>query len=237
MRLWQIGNETSYDRTAYDCETAAKRTVAFAKAMRKADPTIDLIGWGDSGWAPRMLEIAGEHLQYSAFHHHFDSGLRNSPLKPNVWREDPDRTWHHLMNAYKSLERQVRKVREETAGSDVPLAMTEGHFVLPGHDRCSVLGTWAAGVAYARLLNVQVRNGDVLKIATLADFCGTQWKVNAIMIPAPRRPKRNAYLMPVARIMSLYRRHMGRKFVRLTGCGSVRATYSRLPTIRCARWT
>jgi alpha-N-arabinofuranosidase len=213
VRLWQIGNETSYDRRAFDCETAAKRTGAFAKAMRRMDPDIDLIGWGDSGWAPRMLEIAGEHLQYIAFHHHFDSGLKNSPLKPNEYRRNPDRTWQHLMNAYKSLQQRISELRREVAGSGVHLAMTEGHFALPGHNRCSVLASWAAGVAYARLMNVQVRNGDILKIATLADFCGSIWMVNAIMIRNPAGPASGAYLMPVARIMSLYRKHMGRQAI------------------------
>jgi hypothetical protein len=215
VRLWQIGNETSYDQTGFDCETAAKRAVAFAKAMRKADPDIALIGWGDSGWAPRMLEIAGEHLQYIAFHHHFDSGLKNSPLRPNEYRRDPDRTWRHLMNAHRSLQRRISEVRREVAHSRVSLAMTEGHFSLPGHNRCSVLASWAAGVAYARLLNVQVRNGDILKIATLADFCGSIWMVNAIMVRNPFGPTSGAYLMPVARAMSLYRRHMGRQALRV----------------------
>jgi len=38
------------------------------------------------------------------------------------------------------------------------------------------------GVSYARLMNLHERNGDLLKIATLADSCGTRWQVNAIMI-------------------------------------------------------
>ena len=38
VRLWQIGNETSYDPNGFDCETAARRTVAFARAMRKRGP-------------------------------------------------------------------------------------------------------------------------------------------------------------------------------------------------------
>src|SRR5262249_899295 len=63
-RHWQIGNETSYDRNGFDLETAARKTVEFAKAMRDADPAIQLIAWGDSGWAPRMAEIAGEHVHY-----------------------------------------------------------------------------------------------------------------------------------------------------------------------------
>src|SRR5690606_12557490 len=51
VRYWQIGNETSYDRNGFDVETAAVKTVAFARAMRAVDPSIKLIGWGDSGWA------------------------------------------------------------------------------------------------------------------------------------------------------------------------------------------
>src|SRR5215207_4563641 len=54
---WQIGNETSYDRQGFDLETAARKTAAFAAAMRRADPSIQLIGWGDSGWAGRMAEV------------------------------------------------------------------------------------------------------------------------------------------------------------------------------------
>ena len=77
--MWQIGNETSYPRTVFGTnddakriEIAAKKTIEFAVAMRQVDPSIKLIGWGDSGWSRRMLEIAGEHLQYIAFHHMFN---------------------------------------------------------------------------------------------------------------------------------------------------------------------
>src|SRR4051812_35530044 len=66
VRHWQIGNETSYDKNGFDLETAARKTVEFAKAMRIADPTIRLVAWGDSGWAGRMAEVAGEHVQYLA---------------------------------------------------------------------------------------------------------------------------------------------------------------------------
>ena len=72
VRFWQIGNETSYDENGFDLETAARKTVEFAKAMRAADPEIRLVAWGDSGWAGRMADVAGEHVQYLAFHHMFD---------------------------------------------------------------------------------------------------------------------------------------------------------------------
>jgi alpha-L-arabinofuranosidase len=215
VRLWQIGNETSYDRNGYDCETTARRTIEFARAMRAEDPSIQLVGWGDSGWAPRMIEMAGEHLQYIAFHHMFnpDHGLPNSPLRGIEYRKDPAWTWERLMNAAKVHDARIRHVREQVAKYDMPLALTECHFALPGRNRCEVLSTWAAGVANARLLNVHERHGDKLKIATLADFCGTRWQVNAIMIPVPGG---RSYMMPVALVMALYRHHTGEQAIGVT---------------------
>ena len=94
--------------------------------------------------------------------------------------------------------------------------MTECHFTIPGRDRCDVLASWAAGVSYARILNNHQRHGDVLKIATAADFCGTRWQNNAVIIPTPKGNNR-AYLQPVARVMRLYRHHCGSHAVQVTG--------------------
>ncbi|MHC4799767.1 MAG: alpha-L-arabinofuranosidase C-terminal domain-containing protein, partial [Planctomycetota bacterium] len=211
LKLWQIGNETSYGR-GWNCETAAQKTITFAKVMRKADPNIELIGWGDSGWAGKMAEIAGEHLQYLAFHHMFNPyrGRKDSPLQGIEYRKDPARTWEYLMNTWKAHDYKIRKIRQDASGTNIPLAMTECHYAFPGRNRCEVLSTWAAGVANARLLNVHERHGDVLKIATLADFCGTRWQVNAIMIPVPGG---QSFMMPVAMVMSLYRRHTGKQAI------------------------
>jgi alpha-L-arabinofuranosidase len=215
IKMWQIGNETSYDRNGYDCDTAAAKTIEFSKAMRKADPDITLIGWGDSGWAPRMLETAGEHLQYIAFHHMFDPyhNDKNSPLRDLEYRKDPARTWDYLMNAVKPHREKIDQMRQQVRPYNIPLAMTECHFTFQGRNRCEVLSTWAAGVAYARLMNCHIRNGDLLKIATLADFCGTRWQVNAVMIPVPGG---KSFMMPVGRIMSFYRRHLGGQAVAVT---------------------
>jgi alpha-N-arabinofuranosidase len=210
LKLWQLGNETSYD--PIDPEWGARKTVEFAQAMRQSDPSIELIGWGDSGWMKMMYEIAGEHLQYLAFHHMFDPyrSEKDSPLRGIEYRKDPDRTWEHLMNSYKVHEDRVRGVCEEAKDIPIPLAMTECHFALPGRNRCEVLSTWAAGVANARMANVHERYGEKLKIATLADFCGTRWQNNAVMIPVPGG---HSFMMPVARIMSLYRHHQGEQAV------------------------
>jgi hypothetical protein len=110
------------------------------------------------------------------------------------------------MDAWRMNDRKIREVRESLGNRDIPLAMTECHFAIPGRDRCDVMSTWATGVAYGRILNNHQRHGDVLKIATAADFCGTRWQVNALMIPVPHG---RSYLMPVARVMQLYRHHIG----------------------------
>ncbi len=43
IRHWQIGNETAYDQGGFNLETAVTKTVEFAQAMRRADPSIQLI--------------------------------------------------------------------------------------------------------------------------------------------------------------------------------------------------
>jgi hypothetical protein len=216
IRYWQLGNETSYDKRGFDLETATRKTVEFAKAMRKIDASIQLIGWGDSGWAPRMLDRAGEHLQYLAFHHMFNPDDRREPVLGRLeYRKDPDRTWAQLMDAVKIHEQKIRSVRDSLPGNDTPLALTECHFSIPDRDRCDVMSSWACGVSYARMLNLHQRHGDVLKIATMADFCGNRWQVNAVMIPTPPG-KGKSFLMPVAQVMSLYRHHVGKRFVDVT---------------------
>ena len=215
VQYWQIGNETSYDKNGFGLETAARKTVEFAKAMRAADPNIRVIAWGDSDWAGRMADVAGEHVQYLAFHHMFDPDSRERPvLRGELYRRDPDATWAQLMNAWRTHDTKIRRVRDSLGGRQIPLALTECHFTIPGRDRGDVLSTWAAGVSYARILNNHQRHGDVLKIATAADFCGTRWQNNAVMIPVPKGSGR-AYLQPVARVMQLYRHHVGTHAVKI----------------------
>jgi hypothetical protein len=159
-----------------------------------------------------MAEAAGEHLDYLAFHHMFNPDDADSPvLAYGKYREDPARTWDQLMNSWKIHDAKIRRVRDLLGNASLPLAMTECHYSIAGRHRCEVLSTWAAGVSYARLLNVHERHGDLLKVATAADFCGTRWQVNAVMLPVPGA--QGAFLMPVAHVMKLYRHHSGERAV------------------------
>src|SRR5438874_2331791 len=49
IKLWQIGNETSYGNATFTKDESIANTVAFARAMKGRDRSIRLIGWGDRG--------------------------------------------------------------------------------------------------------------------------------------------------------------------------------------------
>lgn len=223
VKYWQIGNETSYDPRGYHLEDAYRATVDFASEMRKADPGIKLIAWGDDGWAPKMAETDADMI---AFHHHFGSGLDDSPLYGTEYRKDPAKTWTHMMNAHVSLAEHIAKVRAELKGSNKRIAVTEGHFALPGRNRCEVLSSWMTGCAYARCLNEYMRASDIIDIATMADFFGNRWQVNAILIPTPVR-KQPPYLQPVGQVMRLYGHHVGTHQIRIDAPEGVDAVATR----------
>ena len=216
ISFWQLGNETSYDNRGFDLPNAIRKTNEFARAMRAVDPELKIVAWGDSGWAARMADETGDQIDMLAFHHMFNPDTSDDPvLQGERYRRDPAATWAVLMDAWKLNDAKIRSVRASLDGRRMPLAMTECHFTIPGRNRCDVLSTWAAGVSYARILNNQQRHGDVLRIATAADFCGTRWQNNAVMIPVPHG---QAYLMPVARVMRLYRHHVGAHAVNVNSC-------------------
>ena len=98
------------------------------------------------------------------------------------------------------------------------LAMTEGHMVHLCRDRTGLMASWAAGVMYAECFNALQRHGEVVEIATLADFMGNRWNSNAVMLPAPAWiPEAKPYLLPVGHIARLYRHNIGEKAVKVSG--------------------
>lgn len=213
VKYWQIGNETSYtDNPGFTAAECYEVTSRFAQAMKERDPSIQLIGWADEShtekWCKTMSGVDG--IEMLAFHHHFDSGLPDSPLCSTKYRENYEANWLHLMNAYKSLDEHIKEMRADAGNKR--LAITEGHFVLRGRNRCEILSSWGAGVAYARCLNTIMRHSDIVDIATMADFFGNVWQVNAILISSVLQPtdkRQKCYLQPVASVMSLFRHHQG----------------------------
>ncbi len=213
IKLWQLGNETSYGNQTFSKEQAIAHTVEFAKAMKARDPSIRLIGWGDRGgngelWAGDMLKQAGEHLDFIAIHMMGQSPRRpDTVLRDTRYQKAPEQAWQELIELSNNVERRVSELEQVVGGQTrVQIAITEGHLSLSPSNANPILSEWLSAVYHARSLNVYQRHGARVKIATAADFAGNRWTVNAVMIQVPRG---KSYLMPAGSIMRLFKRHNG----------------------------
>ena len=220
LKLWQIGNETSYGTAGFNKDESIARTIEFAKAMKERDPSIQLIGWGDwqrraerDFWAGDLVDRAGSHLDYVAIHLMGQQPVRkDTVLRGLRYQAAPQQAWEELLELSDNVEKKLSGLEEVLAArrSGIPVAVTEGHLSISPHNANPVLHEWLSAAYHARSMNIYQRHGARVKIATGADFCGNRWTVNAVMMQVPRGV---SYLMPVGCIMRLFKRHNGRHAV------------------------
>jgi alpha-L-arabinofuranosidase len=226
VKLWQIGNETSYGADGFTRDEAIAHTGDFARAMKARDPSISLIGWGDgdgsepaSLWAGDLVDRAGEHLDLVAIHM-----MQQLPTRPDTllrgrrYQDDPARAWAELVDLSHGIERRLVALEQVLDQRRTPprigIAVTEGHLSLAPHNANAILTEWMTGVYHARAMNIYQRHGDRVRIATAADFNGTRWTTVAVMLPVPRG---SSYLLPAGAVMRLFKRHNGGDAVAVRG--------------------
>lgn len=224
IRYWQIGNETSYDPRGFSAEENAALAPVFIRKMRKADSSLRFIVWGDGlnnawrkrylqgeicEWTEKICESVADSSTMVAFHNHFGDTDEYRILEGMNFRKDPDLTWQKTLQASVDFEDRIRYMRNSVSRYGNKLAITEAHFSIKGRHRGDYLSSWYAGIAYARCINALQRHGDVIEIATLADFMGTRWQNNAIMLPAPWNNSGFPYLLPAGTVMKLMGQHIG----------------------------
>jgi len=217
VTYWQVGNETSYppEGKRFTAGENARHFLEFARAMRAADPSIRLIGWGDqeskSGtwWVSPLLDVAGEYVDYVAMHLMGQRPRRSDTILVGMeYMKDRERAWEELLEIYATLEPKIAALEEQlkASGSKAKIAITEGHLSLRPHNANFLLHEWLAGLYSAKVYNLYERHGEMVTVATAADFFGTRWTVNAVMVGGPyQRP----FLMPAGVIAALYRAHIG----------------------------
>jgi alpha-L-arabinofuranosidase len=219
IKLWQIGNETSYVKEAFPKQQAITKTIEFAKAMRARDPTIRLIGWGDKGrgsdqlWAGDLLRQADDNVDLVAIHMMGQSPKRSDTVLYGMrYEADPDRAWQELLELSNRVEARIAELEETIAAekSNAGIAITEGHLSLKPHNTNPILYEWLSAVYHARCLNIYQRHGARVKVATAADFNGTRWTVVAVQTPVPAG---KTFLMPVASVARLFKRYSGEQGV------------------------
>jgi alpha-L-arabinofuranosidase len=214
LKIWQLGNETSYGNRTFTMEQSIAATIEFAKAMRERDRSLKLIGWGDRGagnvlWAHELLKRAGDRIDMVAMHMMGQSPRRpDTVLKGLRYQQEPERAWEELSEMTGRLEARLVEMEQaiEAQGSKAGIAITEGHLSLSPANSNPILYEWMSAIYHAKSLNLYQRHGARVKIATAADFNGTRWTNVAVTVPAPRGA---SYLMPVGSIMRLFKRVNG----------------------------
>jgi hypothetical protein len=188
--------------------------------MKRRDPSIRLIGWGDRGrgreeglWALEMLRGAGEHLDSIAIHM---MGMRPQRKDTALWgmryQSRPEQAWEELRALADVAASRLAELEQamDAARAKQKIAITEGHLSLSPHNANPILTEWLSAVYHARTLNLYQRHGARVEIATAADFPATRWTVGSVMMQVPRG---KSWLLPAGAIMRLFARHNGRQGV------------------------
>ncbi len=227
MKLWQLGNECSYlYEEGFTREQSIDHVIEFSKAMKERDPGIKIIGWGDvrnpeklrpetpkddqeiQFWAPDMLERAGEYLDFISMHMMGIYPRDDSFIRGFEYQKEPEKAWEKFLELSAIAEFRIKAMKEavDSVGSGIGIAITEGHLSLQPYNANQILTEWLSAVYHARTMNTYLRHGDRVKICTGADFCGTRWTVNAVMMPVPRG---KSFLLPIGSIMRLFKKNLG----------------------------
>jgi len=182
VRLWEVGNEIygCWQIGYHGADENAQRYAEFAKAMKRIDPSIELIATGnsfdfaepgpeydythaDNRWHQKLIEWAGEDLDIVSLHSlpvndRFLERLTNEEAyysllaQPTTWEEKflPD-----------LLERFDKSLPDQ---KPVRLAITEWGILGTRKDRPYV-DTYGEAIYAARFLHMMIRNSKRIPIA------------------------------------------------------------------------
>lgn len=176
VKYWEIGNEVWGEWQVGTCtaDKFAERAVAFAKAMKAADPGIVLLACGhiDQAWNKAVLDIAGEHIDYLTLH------LYHMLERFGLNRETLAEERYKAMAAFSEwsryhMEQTTALVRSQEKHAHVKLAITEYNTMYyPNTIRKGLPDehTLGAAVANAANLNEMLRSSDMVHIGSFSDL-------------------------------------------------------------------
>ena len=166
VKFWSIGNEMFGDWQLghMPLEEYVKKHNEFADAVRKVDPTVELVGVGNVGeWDKMMLSNCSQNMDLISEH---------------IYRQD----WHGggLMTHTKQLADDIRRIGQihrdyrkqipALSGKNIRIAMDEWNYWYGPHIY-GELGTryfWRDGMGIATGLHEFFRNSDIYYMANYA---------------------------------------------------------------------
>ena len=197
VKWWAVGNEMygNWQLGHIPLEKYTVRHNEFAKAMRKVDPSVQLVAVGDAGpWSEGMLKSCADHMDLISEHFYC---REKKDLEAHV-RQIPD--------AIRKKADAHRRYREQLAslkGKDIRIALDEWNYWYGPHV-FGELGTRyfmkdALGIAAG--LHEYARQSDLIFMANYAQT------VN--VIGCVKTTKTAAALETTGLVLKLYRQHFG----------------------------
>jgi alpha-N-arabinofuranosidase len=193
VKYWEIGNEIWGDwvRGHSDAATYARNFSRYVAAMRKVDPSIEVIAVGDNdmAWNRTVLATTGR-IDYIAIHHYYgrkemDGDLRNLMARPLYY----ERFYNEVGAALRQLPADRRP----------KLAVNEWGLDLPESQQYSIIGALYG----ARLMNVFERQGDLVGMSAVSDMVNG-WPGGII-----QASRHGVFVTPVYLVNRLYATHLG----------------------------
>ena len=199
VRFWAVGNEMYGDWQLGHIPLSeyVKKHISVAEAIRKADPSVKLVGVGAVGeWSRTMLTEGGDHMDM---------------LSEHIYCQDlPDVKAHtsQIRDNIRRVAEEHRKYRNEIPGldgKDIRIAMDEWNYwygdYIYGELGCRYY--WRDGLGIAAGLHEYFRNSDIYYMANYAQT------VN--VIGAIKTTRKDVQFETTGIILKLYREHFGQK--------------------------
>ena len=184
LKLWQLGNETSYSKTGFTKEEAIATTIEVRQGHAAARPLDPTDGLGRRRTRPEGADCGPPRWRSAP-------GI-DSTTSPSTWASrdrrartrccaatstanPPEKGWQELMEIRPQIEARLKEIGDRRSRGNAQ-AQDRHHRRSSGPvPLLAAPERWLVGVYQARSLNTYQRHGDMVKIATNADFEGTRW--------------------------------------------------------------
>ena len=200
IKYWQIGNEMDGDHEIghLGMQGYIEGFLEFAREMKKADPSIKLLADGSSRreWNRELLRLAGTQIDYIDLHFYPE------------WTIDPSshpsqEIFIILFWRLSSCEARLEELRQDIADAGyqgkIKAAICEYGITGTGWGETrAFLGTQGAALFDTGLLNLFIRNADLVEIANFSNLTNAWWASCIRTIPGA------AHTTPAYHALALY---------------------------------
>jgi len=179
VRLWQVGNEVygHYQVGHTTADDYARRYREYYKAMKAADPTIEIMAMGkdpgyhendDNAWNKTLMEIIGRDMDYIDIHRYV-RGVRKQKMEDQWNKNRLTEVYIAFSTQYETVIGSIRKLAEKNS-LDVKLAVTEWAQYLSRQAGFPDSFSHGNAMFYAGMMNTFLRNSDFVAISCSHDM-------------------------------------------------------------------